>query len=123
MAEIKTYKDLTVWQKSIQLVKEVYALLKDCPADEKFGLVSQIKRSSISVPSNIAEGWGRYSPKDYIRFLKMARGSLFELETQLILVRELGFEVRTEPATGILEEVSKMLGGLINSLKQKHDLT
>lgn len=122
MTEVKTYKDLIVWKKSIHLVKEVYALMKDLPQEEKFGLTSQIKRSSISIPSNIAEGWGRYSPKDYVRFLRIARGSLFELETQLILVRELGFSNNGETITSILEEVSKMLIGLINSLKQKHDL-
>jgi len=88
---MESYKDLKVWQKGIELVKAVYLLCELLPDSEKFGLTSQIKRCSISVPSNIAEGWGRASSKNLSNFLKIARGSLLELETQLYLCKELGF--------------------------------
>tara|TARA_B100000809_G_scaffold138551_1_gene136164 strand:+ start:31082 stop:31348 length:267 start_codon:yes stop_codon:yes gene_type:complete len=85
MSGLKTYKELIVWQKSILLVKEIYALVISFPEDEKFGLTSQIKRAFVSIPSNIAEGWGRASRKNYIQFLRISRGSLYEVETQLII--------------------------------------
>ena len=77
-----THKDLEVWKKSMDLVVDVYKLMKQLPESEKYGLISQIKRSSISIPSNIAEGAGRASTKEFIRFLDIATGSLSELETQ-----------------------------------------
>ncbi len=80
---MKSYRDLIVWQKSVAMVTLVYKLLKQFPDDEKFGLISQIKRSSVSVPSNIAEGYGRYYSKDYCKFLQIARGSLYKMQTQL----------------------------------------
>ncbi|MCB0737636.1 MAG: four helix bundle protein [Bacteroidetes bacterium] len=119
MEEIKTYKDLVVWQKSIQLVKEVYRLMQQLPSDEKFALATQMKRSSVSVPSNIAEGWGRVSTKDYLRFLRTARGSLYELESQLIVCKELGFVANSEQANNLLVEVSKMLVSMINKIKAR----
>ena len=81
-----THKDLEVWKKSMDLVADVYKLMKQLPESEKYGLIFQIKRSSISIPSNIAEGAGRASTKEFIRFLDIATGSLGELETQLLLV-------------------------------------
>jgi len=91
MSDIKTYKDLLIWQKGIVLVKTIYTNLESFPKDEIFGLQSQIKRAAVSIPSNIAEGWGRNSTISYIHFLKIARGSLFELETQIIIANELNF--------------------------------
>lgn len=86
-----THKDLDVWKRSIELVLVIYKLSELLPSDEKFGLKSQINRASISIPSNIAEGAGRSSSKEFIRFLDIANGSLSELETQLIIIEKLGF--------------------------------
>lgn len=115
---VQSYKDLLVWQKGIQLVKLVYTVLQDFPKDEVFGLQSQMKRAVVSIPSNIAEGWGRSSKPNYIQFLRIARGSLFELETQLIIARELGFvgEVRYNELINLITEESKMLNALIRTL-------
>lgn len=85
------YKNLEVWEKSIELVKEVYVITKSYPNDEKFGIVSQMRRAAVSIPSNIAEGSTRYSDKDSSRFIDIAIGSIAELETQLIISKELGF--------------------------------
>jgi len=81
---IKTYRDLKVWQKSIEMVTEIYKLTTHFPNRELFGLTSQIRRSSISIPSNIAEGYGRFSRKEYIRFLGISLGSLYEMQTQFV---------------------------------------
>ena len=91
MAEIKTYKDLLIWQKGILLAEHAYVLTKDFPQDEIYSLTNQIKRSAVSISSNIAEGYGRNSTKSYVNFLKIARGSLYELETQLILADKFNF--------------------------------
>ena len=85
MSSIKSYKDLLIWQKGIQLVKEIYLICIDLPKDEVFGLQSQMKRAAISIPSNIAEGYGRNYTQNYIQFIKIARGLLLELETQIII--------------------------------------
>ncbi len=121
MSEIKSYKDLLIWQKGIQLVKEVYLLCELLPKDEIFGLQSQLKRASISVPSNIAEGYGRNYTKSYKQFLAFSRGSLLELETQIIIALELKF-VTTEKCKKVLDlinEENKMLNAFINSIKSK----
>jgi four helix bundle protein len=118
MSEIKTYKDLLIWQKGVEIVKEVYFLCKEIPSDELFGLQSQIKRSSISIPSNIAEGWGRNYTKNYLQFLRYSRGSLLELETQIIIAKELNF-ISTESFNKIqdlITEESKMLNAFIKSI-------
>ena len=88
---ISSYKDLIVWQKSILLVKHVYKLTSIFPSEEKFGLISQLHRAAVSVPSNIAEGQARRTTGDFIHFISNAEGSLAEIETQLIIVVELGF--------------------------------
>ena len=80
---ITGYRDLVVWERSVQLVTDIYIATHDYPTAEEFGLKSQMRRCAVSIPSNIAEGYGRQSTKDYARFLGVARGSLFELETQL----------------------------------------
>ena len=92
---IKTHKDLDVWKLSIQLVKDIYQLTSKFPSEEKFGLVAQIRRAVVSIPSNIPEGEARNSDKDYIRFLYISLGSLSEIETQLIIAEELGFSDTT----------------------------
>ena len=92
---IKTHKDLDVWKLSIQLVKDIYQLTSKFPSEEKFGLVAQIRRAAVSIPSNIYEGAARNSDKDYIRFLYISLGSLSEIETQLIIAEELGFSDTT----------------------------
>ena len=101
------------------LVKLVYSKMKAMPSDEQFGLTSQIKRSSVSIPSNIAEGWGRESKKSNIQFLKIARGSLFELETQLLLSKDLNFISNSIEIESSIVEIGKMLNGLIKSIEVK----
>jgi four helix bundle protein len=119
--KITSYKDLIVWQKSIVLVTDVYTLTKTYPAEEKYSLISQMNRAAVSVPSNIAEGWGRESSKNYLQFLKISRGSLMELETLMVISKNLNF-ITTEVFNSIseqIEELSKILQGLINSIQQK----
>jgi four helix bundle protein len=88
---VPSHYRLTVWRDSIELVSRVYSLTRQLPSSERFGLISQLRRSAVSVPSNIAEGAGRGGGPEMIRFLKIARGSLMELDTQLLICRELGF--------------------------------
>jgi four helix bundle protein len=88
---LKSYRDLRVWQLAIELVKEVYQVTRSFPREEKFGLTSQIQRAAVSIPSNIAEGHARESENDFHRFLSIAQGSLCELETQLIIGRQLNY--------------------------------
>ena len=118
--KISSYKDLLVWQKAITLVKEIYLLTKTLPDEEKFGLTSQMRRCSVSIPSNIAEGWGRNSTKSYIMFLKIARGSLLELETQTIICNELAYVSNEDynKINSLIVEESKMLNALIKSINK-----
>ena len=115
---MKSYRDLIVWQKSMDVETLIYKLVKQFPDDEKFGLISQIKRSSVSVPSNIAEGYGRNYTKDYIRFLNIARGSLYEMQTQLQVALNLDFIVEEDlnEINSLSLEVEKMLNLLINKI-------
>ena len=120
MNEIKSYKDLLIWQKGISIVKLVYQIVKAFPQDEIYALSNQIKRASVSVPSNIAEGYGRNTDKSFSHFLDIARGSLFELETQLVIAKELGFITDDELFQEILiqiEEESKMINSFSKKLK------
>jgi four helix bundle protein len=118
MGEIKTFRDLIAWQKSMQLAKEVYKSTSLMPDSERFGLTAQMRRAAVSVPSNIAEGHGRQSLPDYIRFLKTSRGSLMELQTQLLLAQDLGFIRMTGELTDVLSETDRVLQGLIRSLEK-----
>ncbi len=114
------YQELKIWNKAMGLVEQVYSLLKILPDEEKFGLISQVKRCSISIPSNIAEGAGRNSPKEFIRFLSIANGSTTELETQLILIVRLKF-VPKEKIEGLLKlctEIKKMNYALQRSVEK-----
>lgn len=113
------YKELQVWQKSIDFVTEIYKVTGGFSAEEKFGLMSQIRRASVSIASNIAEGNSRRSALDYIQFLKIARGSAAEVETQIIISKNLGF-IKDADFTNLsfkISELLKMLNGLINYLK------
>lgn len=119
MGTIRSFRDLVAWQKAKALALDIYRASSVFPADERFGLTSQVRRAIVSVPSNIAEGYGRGSTADYIRFLRMARASLFEVETQMIIASELGFvpgEAFTEIETK-LKECGKVLAGLLRSLE------
>jgi four helix bundle protein len=115
---MESYQELKVWQKAREVVVEIYRITKEFPRDEIYGLVSQMRRAAVSVPSNIAEGWGRTSTKDYIRFLKIARGSILELETQIIISCDLEYineEIKDKLINGV-GETGKMINGLIKSL-------
>lgn len=103
-------EDLKIWKKSIELTKAVYLLVTELPSDEKYGLNSQIKRSSVSIPSNIAEGAGRNSNKEFKYFLSIANGSAYELQTQLILLTELNLmtKEKVQPVIEVCIEIQKM---------------
>ena len=121
MQKIKSYRDLIVWQKSMLLAKEIYSVSKFFPEDERFGIVIQLKRAAVSIPSNIAEGYARNTNKDFQRFLSIALGSAYEVQTQLFLSRDLGFgenEKHFNEPISITEEVIKMLATLRNKLSQ-----
>ncbi|MEM6333488.1 MAG: four helix bundle protein [Planctomycetota bacterium] len=118
MAAVKRYEDLIAWQKSYQLVLEVYRATKAFPPDERFGLTSQARRAAVAIPSNIAEGFGRNTRTDYLRFLDIALGSTYELQTQLRLAHDLGFLTDTQPLEQTAE-VERILNGLIRSLRSK----
>src|SRR5256885_16498458 len=98
----QSYKDLVVWQKGIALAKIIYTLTARFPTEEKFGLVSQMRRAAVSIPSNIAEGQARHTTGEFIQFISHAEGSVAELNTQLILAVELGFSA-SEPAAPAAE--------------------
>ena len=118
------FKNLNVWIKSRVLIKEVYQLVEIFPNDELYGLSSQIKRSAISIPSNIAEGSGRSSDVEFARFLKISLGSAYELETQIILGFDLGLinENKFENIIKKISEIQKMLHGLVKSLHVNNTL-
>lgn len=113
------FKQLTVWQKSIDLTIKVYSVLSTFPTDEKYGLSSQIKRSAVSVPSNIGEGAGRKSSKEFKHFLSISLGSLFELETQIILAHRLHLidEANMNQISFQITEIQKMIYSLERSIK------
>ena len=121
MTYLQSYKELIVWQKSMELAREIYLLTKNFPKSELYGIVMQIRRAVVSIPSNIAEGYGRKSTKEFIQFSTIAYGSLLELETQLILSKQLKFveEIKFIRSEQLLEEISKMLRSMIMKLKAK----
>ena len=112
------FKELKVWQKAIQLVTKIYSVTKNFPKEEMYGIVSQIRRCAVSIPSNIAEGAGRGGKKEFSHFLDIAKGSSFELETQLIISTELGFLNKNgfEDINSELDEIQKMITGLQKSM-------
>ena len=117
---MRTHKDLIVWQKSMELVEMIYKITNRLPRSELFGLISQMQRSSISVPSNIAEGAKREHKAEYIQFLSIANGSAAELETQLILTKKLYPECKPEieKTLIILDEILRMIYSFMKSLKK-----
>ncbi|MBF0598339.1 four helix bundle protein [Faecalibacter rhinopitheci] len=119
---MKTHKDLNVWKNSVDLVTNIYKETQSFPKEELYGLTSQIRRSAVSIPSNIAEGAARHSNKEYIQFLYIALGSLAELETQLIIAYNLNYlrESKYSEFILILNEIGKLLNGLINYRKSKN---
>jgi four helix bundle protein len=117
---IRTYKDLIVWQKAMQLVTQAYIITKELPKEEIYGLSSQIRRSCISIPSNIAEGFGRRSKNDYIRFLQISTGSLYELQTQLEICLNLKYlsNKTYDEVYNQSREIERMLSSLIRKLSE-----
>ena len=117
----KPHRRLTVWQRSVELVKLVYGLTRSFPAHERYGLSQQMQRAAVSIPSNIAEGAARHTRKEYAQFLHMARGSLSELDTQFEIAAQLGYVTETDcqRAQSCMDEVSKMLYGLILALARR----
>ena len=118
---VRSYRDLIAWQKAMDLTVDVYQSSKQFPADERFSLTSQLRRSAVSVPSNIAEGEGRFSKPDFSRFLSISHGSLCESETQILLAQRLGY-LASEETESLLEqasEVGRLIRGLAKSLDNK----
>jgi four helix bundle protein len=115
----QSYRDLIVWQKSIELAKQLYQLTARFPSEEKFGLISQIRRAAVSVPSNIAEGQARNTTGEFIQFISHAEGSAAELDTQLLLSVELGLVKPMDASSSftLIEEIRRMLNGLRRSLR------
>ena len=116
-----TFRDLVVWQKAIDLSTVVCQATRSMPTSERFGLIAQMHRATVSIPSNIAEGNARYQLGDYLHFLGIARGSLAELETQLIIASNLQMLPQTPGLFDQIQEVRRMLQGLIDSLRRKRD--
>lgn len=114
----QSYKDLVVWQKGIALAKLIYTLTARFPSEEKFGLIAQMRRAAISIPSNIAEGQARHTTGEFIQFISHAEGSVAELNTQLVLAIELGFcsDGTSAPVADLTEDLRRMLNGLRRKL-------
>lgn len=121
--EIRTHKDLKIWQRSVALVTRVYAITEKFPKSEMWGLTNQIRRASVSVPSNIAEGSGRRSDKELVQFLHIASGSLAELETQFIIANNLGFIANNEysEVEQEIHEIIRMVSAMSKNILNKHN--
>lgn len=119
--KIQSYKELEVWQKAMNLVEICYQITSEFPKEELYSLTNQIRRAAISIPSNIAEGQSRWSTKEFLRFLSIAKGSLSELETQLILAQRLKYlsEDKLNKIIELTNEIGKMVSGLRKSLIKK----
>jgi four helix bundle protein len=117
---ISSYRDLKIWQRGMDLVETVYQLSSSFPDSERYGLTSQVRRAAVSIPSNVAEGWGRSSTKQFVHQLDIARASLYEVETQLLIGERLGFldEERVSAALSDSEVLSRMLLALMRSLQK-----
>jgi four helix bundle protein len=117
----QSYKDLVVWQKGIALAKLVYGLTRSFPSEEKFGIIAQMRRAAVSVPSNIAEGQARHTTGEFIRFLSHAEGSVAELDTQLIIATELNYcdSSSAAPAFQLISELRRMLNALRRKLAKR----
>ncbi|NLW30565.1 MAG: four helix bundle protein [Fibrobacter sp.] len=119
MAKVKNYRELIVWQKAMDLVELVYQATRGFPKEELYGLTSQVRRSAVSIPSNIAEGQARKSTAEFLNFLSIANGSRAEMETQILLAQHLNYATSniTQQILTLSEEVNRLLNGLMNSLK------
>lgn len=118
---VQSYKELIAWQKGMDLVEKIYKATQGFPRDEVYGLTSQVRRAAVSIPSNIAEGQGRNTTRDFLNFLAVARGSLKEVETQVLIARRLNY-IQTAEEGEIVEqiaEVGRIINGLMNSLRDK----
>jgi four helix bundle protein len=121
MQKISSYQQLEIWQKSMILVTTIYQITSTFPKAEIFGLTIQMRRAAVSIPSNIAEGWGRKLTKEFIQYLRIARGSLLELETHLIISQNLGY-IENQISNKLLLstlEINKMINSMISSLEKK----
>ncbi|HBC86685.1 MAG TPA: four helix bundle protein [Lentisphaeria bacterium] len=120
---MESFRDLIVWQRAMELVVKTYGKISALPKNEEYGLAYQIRKAAVSIPSNIAEGYGRRSTGDYIRFLQISLGSLYELQTQLEISRRLSFlkDADCHELNGICEEVSKMLISLTDKISQHNN--
>ena len=118
--KIKSFKDLEIWKKGVTLAADIYAISKDFRASEIYGLTNQMRRASYSISANVAEGYGRESTKNYLQFIRTARGSLYELETYLIVANKLNYldELKLKSILQKTEELSKMINSLIRKLNQ-----
>lgn len=118
-SSVRSYKDLVLWQKGMELVSLIYTITKEMPEDEKFGLTSQIRRAAVSIPSNISEGWGRNSKGSYVNHLKISSGSLCETETQILIIEKLGLLDKSkllEPKK-LIDECGRMLKSMIDKVE------
>ena len=119
----KSYRDLEVWQKSMKLAKRIYEITQGFPTEERFGLTNQLRRASVSVPSNLAEGHARFGAGEFARFISISMGSVAEIETQVLLSTDLGYlkhEVSNE-ILGDLETIGKMLRGLAKAISKRRN--
>jgi four helix bundle protein len=119
--KMSTFRDLLIWQKSMTLVTEIYLLTNFFPKEEIYGLTSQIRRSAISIPSNISEGYGREGNKDYLKFLNIAISSLFEMQTQLEIAYNLKYinEIQFNNIFEDSKEIERMLSSFIRKIKER----
>ncbi|MGQ0533805.1 MAG: four helix bundle protein [Caulobacteraceae bacterium] len=118
MTEIRSYRDLVAWQQAMDLAVTVYEVTQDWPRAELYGLTSQARRSATSVPANIAEGYGRDNLGSYLQFLRIAQGSLKELETHILIAERIGLTDNAEPLLNQTDTVGRILGGLIRKLAE-----
>ncbi len=118
---MRNFRELEIWKLGMQIVKAVYKVANKLPKEEKFGLISQLKRAAVSVPANIAEGCSRYSEKDFNRFLQISIGSLFEVETELLLCIQLEFIEKNEitDLLQLIDEEEKMISKMIAKVKER----
>ncbi|WP_018954493.1 four helix bundle protein [Thioalkalivibrio sulfidiphilus] len=120
MARERAHHGLLVWREAMNLVRDVYDMTSCFPQDEKFGLISQMRRAAVSVPANISEGAARNSAKEFMNFLYIARGSLSELETEYLIARDLGYPVEGKAVQARIDKTFTLLAGLIRKLKEKN---
>ncbi len=119
--KVESYRDLIAWHKAMDLVCLTYQNTAQLPTEERFGLTTQMRRSAISIPANVAEDWGRHTTRDYIHFLHIARGSACELSTEAQLCARLGYPGDWSKILTDSEEIGRILNGLIGSLRKRDD--